>query len=77
MVASDVAVAINMADSGETPKPLNKKNNTGTMTMPPPTPNNPAKIPAKMPVAAKAKKVVALVVKNSMMFMVLNFIYFY
>ena len=54
MVASDVAVAIIMADSGLTPKPCSKKYSTGTITIPPPTPKSPAKIPAKIPVAIKA-----------------------
>ena len=65
MVASEVAVATSIAVSGDTPKLWNKKNNTGTMTIPPPTPNKPAKIPANTPVATKAKIVGILFVINS------------
>jgi hypothetical protein len=66
MVASEVAVATSIADSDDTPKLWNKKNSTGTMTIPPPTPNKPAKIPANTPVPTNAKKVEILFVINSM-----------
>lgn len=68
MVASDVAVATSMAVSADTPKLWNKKNSTGTMTMPPPTPSKPARIPAKIPVAISPRIVVGWLVINSMMF---------
>ena len=35
IVASDVAVAITIEDSADTPKLWNKKKSTGTITMPP------------------------------------------
>ena len=66
MVAKEVAVAISMADSGDTPKLWKRKKSTGTMTIPPPTPSRPARIPAKTPVATKAKKVGKLLAINSM-----------
>lgn len=66
IVAREVAVATSMADSGDAPKLWKRKNNTGTMTIPPPTPSNPARIPAKIPVATKLKKVGKFVVMNSM-----------
>jgi len=68
MVANEVAVATSIADSGDTPKLWNKKNSTGTITIPPPTPNKPAKTPANTPVASNAKSVGILFVINSMIF---------
>ena len=49
-----VAVAIAIADAALTPNPCSKKYKTGTMTIPPPTPSNPARTPAKTPVAINA-----------------------
>ena len=66
IVARDVAVATSIADSADVPKLWNKKNNTGTMTMPPPTPNKPAKMPAKTPVAANPIIVAGWLIINSM-----------
>jgi hypothetical protein len=75
MVASEVAVATSIADSDDTPKLWNKKNSTGTMTIPPPTPNRPAKIPANIPVPTNAKKVGILFVINSMI-LIRDYFYF-
>ena len=74
MVAIEVAVATSIADPGDTPKLWNKKNSTGTITIPPPTPNKPAKMPANTPVASNAKMVEILIVINSMI--LINY-YFY
>ena len=68
IVASDVVVATTIAVSGDTPKFWNRKNKTGTMTMPPPTPNSPAKVPAKAPTAIKANRVRKLSTRNEMRF---------
>ena len=57
IVAREVAVATSIADSGDTPKLWKRKKSTGTMTIPPPTPSNPARIPAKIPVTTKPTKV--------------------
>ena len=69
IVAREVAVAIDIAESAETPKLWKRKNKTGTITIPPPTPNSPASIPAKTPVVANARIVGVLLVINSMMLM--------
>ena len=54
IVASDVAVAMYIALCGLTPKDWKRKNNTGTITMPPPTPSSPASKPANIPVPTNA-----------------------
>ena len=51
IVTSDVATAIGMAIAGSKCSVVMIQNSTGTMTMPPPTPSSPARIPATTPVA--------------------------
>jgi hypothetical protein len=75
MVANEVAVATSIADSADTPNLWNMKNSIGTMTIPPPTPNKPAKIPPNMPVVSNAKMARILVVINSMIFIHSYFYY--
>src|SRR3954465_13686244 len=65
IVNSEVAVATNMAVAGLTPAACNTKYNTGTMTMPPPTPSKPARIPAKAPVIIMAIMVGSHWLQNS------------
>jgi hypothetical protein len=65
-VAREVAVAITMALSEDTPSAWKRKNSTGTMTIPPPTPSRPAKSPAKTPVPINDKITVRLSIKNCM-----------
>ena len=67
IVARDVAVATTIAVSEDIPKLWNRKNKTGTITIPPPTPSRPARVPANIPVAISAKKVKILSDKNSIM----------
>ena len=54
MVASDVATAMCMRIAGSTPTNPSAVSSTGTITMPPPIPNNPASTPATAPVASIA-----------------------
>ena len=50
IVARDVATAICIDNIGSILKKGANQNSTGTMTIPPPTPNSPAKTPAAAPV---------------------------
>ncbi|MNE79423.1 hypothetical protein D3C80_1759050 [compost metagenome] len=49
MVASEVPTAICVSTSGEKPWAVKLYTSTGTMIMPPPTPNSPASTPAQAP----------------------------
>ena len=54
IVASDVPTAMCMRTDGSMSSSENRWYSTGTMTMPPPTPNSPARMPATTPVASSA-----------------------
>ena len=54
MVASEVPTASFIWTASGMPKSGKTLNSTGTMTMPPPTPSSPARVPETRPVAAIA-----------------------
>ena len=54
MVASEVPTASFIWIASGMPKSGKTLNSTGTMTMPPPTPSSPARVPEMVPVAAIA-----------------------
>ena len=54
MVANEVPTATCMRTDSSMPSSVNRWYSTGTMTMPPPTPSRPARMPATTPVASSA-----------------------
>jgi len=67
MVAKDVPTATCMRTASSRPMVVNRWNSTGTMTMPPPTPSNPAARPPAAPAANKMAASTARLERSSSM----------